>query len=225
MSMAEKHIIVAENVPKVYEAGQKAEYNTFWDTYQENGNRTDYDYAFRGDWWTDETYNPKHTPKPTKVMNMYFGCGVVEKKIECDFSELTGSLQWTFRFCKAKHLGVLDLSNSTCDTYKGSFGFMANCTDIDEIILGEKCVFGNSFSNSPKLKNVKFSGVLATNGLNVSPCPQLTHDSLMSIVNCLKDYSADTSGTSWVVTLGTTNLNKLTNAEKAIATEKGWTLA
>ena len=46
----------------------------------------------------------------------------------------------------------------------------------------------------------------------------------MSIINCLKDYSTDTSGTSHTVTLGTTNLAKLTDEQKAIATEKGWSL-
>ena len=52
----------------------------------------------------------------------------------------------------------------------------------------------------------------------------LDHESLLSVVNCLKDYSADTSGTVWKVTLGATNLAKLTADEKAIATGKGWTL-
>ncbi len=33
------------------------------------------------------------------------------------------------------------------------------------------------------------------------------------------------AGSVWTVTLGTTNLAKLTDAEKAIATQKGWTLA
>ena len=48
-------------------------------------------------------------------------------------------------------------------------------------------------------------------------------ESLLSILNALKDYSSSTS--SWVCTLGTTNLEKLTEEQKAIATEKGWTLA
>jgi hypothetical protein len=43
----------------------------------------------------------------------------------------------------------------------------------------------------------------------------------MSIINALQKK---TSGT-WTVTLGTTNLNKLDTNEKAIATDKGWTLA
>jgi uncharacterized protein YndB with AHSA1/START domain len=45
----------------------------------------------------------------------------------------------------------------------------------------------------------------------------------MNIIGCLSDYSG--SGTTHTCTIGTANLAKLTDAEKAIATEKGWTLA
>ena len=48
---------------------------------------------------------------------------------------------------------------------------------------------------------------------------KLTHNSLMSIINNLAEVS-----TTKTLTLGSTNLNKLTADEKAIATNKGWTL-
>ena len=47
----------------------------------------------------------------------------------------------------------------------------------------------------------------------------LTHDSLMSIINNLATVT-----TTQTLTLGSTNLAKLTDTEKAIATNKGWTL-
>ena len=43
--------------------------------------------------------------------------------------------------------------------------------------------------------------------------------------NSFKVVSTEGSTTTQTATLGTTNLNKLTDEEKAIATEKGWTLA
>ena len=48
---------------------------------------------------------------------------------------------------------------------------------------------------------------------------KLTHDSLMSIINNLATVS-----TTQKLTIGSTNLAKLTDDEKAIATNKGWTL-
>ena len=65
-------------------------------------------------------------------------------------------------------------------------------------------------------------GVLNCNGMNVSACP-LTKDSLLSLLAILKDNSS--TGTKYTITLGATNLAKLTDEEKAIATEKGWSLA
>lgn len=50
----------------------------------------------------------------------------------------------------------------------------------------------------------------------------LTHDSLVNLLNNLKDLTGETAKT---LTLGTENLAKLTVEEKAIATNKNWTLA
>ena len=51
----------------------------------------------------------------------------------------------------------------------------------------------------------------------------LSRDSLLSIINILKDYS-DT-GTSQTLTIGETALARLTDDDISIATNKGWTLA
>lgn len=55
--------------------------------------------------------------------------------------------------------------------------------------------------------------------LDLSQCPNLTHDSLMVVINGLQTVTGKT------LTLGATNLAKLTDAEKKVATDKGWTLA
>lgn len=62
------------------------------------------------------------------------------------------------------------------------------------------------------LKNLKVS-------TNLSTCTALTHDSLVDLFNVIATVSGKT------LTLGSTNLAKLTDEEKAIATGKGWTLA
>ena len=68
-------------------------------------------------------------------------------------------------------------------------------------------------------------GTININGFDFHWSTKLSHDSLMSIINALQDKTTDTSGTSWVVTLGTENLAKLSDSQKAIATQKGWSLA
>ena len=63
-----------------------------------------------------------------------------------------------------------------------------------------------------------FIGIKAN--LDLSSCP-LTHDSIMNVIN----KAADVTASPATLTLGSTNLAKLTDEEKAIATNKGWTLA
>ena len=62
-------------------------------------------------------------------------------------------------------------------------------------------------------KNLKVS-------LNLSGMPNLTVQSLMNVINNL----ANRSSISPTLTLGTTNLSKLTAEQKAVATNKGWVL-
>ena len=67
--------------------------------------------------------------------------------------------------------------------------------------------------------------IQTTGTLDISHLTQLDHSSLLLIINGLYDYvSAGSSGTRYIK-IGTTNLAKLTDEEKAIATSKGWTIA
>ena len=238
MSIAEKLTTIAENEQKVYEAGQKSEYDRFWDDFQENGNRTNYLSAF-GAMWTKETFKPKYPIRPTNAYFMFFnnvGNGILiedfvefceENNVVLDYSQCTNAY-YGIGCLFSKHFGVLDFSK--CTNMNNLFyghnsapsGYSVET--IDELISSETTKFhATAFQNAINLTNMSVSGVIANNGFDVSYCPKLTHDSLMSIINALKDYSG--TGTTHTVTFGTTNTAKLTDTEKAIATQKGWTLA
>ena len=220
MTIAEKLTMIAENEQKVFdagyekgasevggggydegfEAGKQAEYDRFWDAFQENGNRTTYTNAFTG--WYDSYYQPKYpititsaatasaTYNSTKITNTKVSITVNCQTITTLFANATSLVT----------IPHLDLTNVTK--------------------LIDRC-----FNSCTNLTNVTMVGTINANGFDVSPCKKLTHDSLMSIINALANKKNDTSGTQWVCTLGTDNLNKLTNEEKAIATGKGWGLA
>jgi hypothetical protein len=89
---------------------------------------------------------------------------------------------------------------------------------IKSIKFGTSCGINNIFTSASKLKDITVIGSIYLMA-NFKDCTLLTHDSLMSIINSL-GYVSNKS-----LTLGETNLAKLTDAEKAIATQKGWTLA
>lgn len=211
-----------------FEDGKKAEHDAFWDVYQNNGKRTAYYYAFR--YWDDTILRPKYDIKPVGDNDSIFreikgitdfeqwqkDCGIV-----VDFSKVT-SINDGFYGSSFESFGVLNFSKvSTMN-----FCFMSSKTKIIEKIklpTDKKITFNKAFDNASNLEEIRFEGLIDNNGLDFQWSTKLSHDSLMSIINALKDYSG--SGTAYTVTLGTTNLAKLTDAEKLIATQKGWTLA
>lgn len=73
-----------------------------------------------------------------------------------------------------------------------------------------------------ELTDLKGFTNLAVN-LDLSSSRKLTADSIMSVINEAKDLS-ETGGTA-TLTLGSTNIEKLTEEQIAIASFKGWTLA
>lgn len=99
-----------------------------------------------------------------------------------------------------------------------------DCSALETITFpagfGSTCnVFDNCFHGCTALTTIN-GGIEARASLDLSPCTQLTHESLMNVIN-----SIQTVTTTQKLTLGATNLAKLTDAEKQIATDKGWTLA
>lgn len=223
-----------------YKEGEKVEYDKFWDNFQNNGKRTLYNSAFGGQ-WTAEIWKPKYPIRPTNIYMMFFSndadklvipdlVGFCEKNnIVLDFGNAYGNATYALGALHTNHFGVLDFScNNTSKTINLTNLFYShNSTDgvrkIDKFISSERTNYAaTTFQNATYLEEVEFSGVIDAGDFNVSYCTSLTHDSLMSIINALKDYSG--TETTKTATLGSVNLAKLDDDEKAIATEKGWTL-
>ena len=82
-----------------------------------------------------------------------------------------------------------------------------------------KTAFSRTFNGCLSLETITGNPVFNTS-LWLSESPKLTHDSLMVVINGLQTVTS-----TQTLTLGSTNLAKLTEADKQIATDKGWTLA
>lgn len=212
------------------ENGRQAEYDRFWDNYQDYGNRTNYGYGFCAIGWNNETFKPKYTIYGGNycfyTMNQttpFDGSNAVDfKDIPLDCSNLK-TATYMFANCNCKNITV-DLSNCTSLLYTFLLSGGGFLDGINLKVSENLTTVTNAFNNTWTLKKLRFTedSVIACNGFNFSWSSNLTQASILSILNALKDYSG-TSGYS--ITLGTTNLAKLTDAEKAIATQKGWTLA
>ncbi len=184
-------------------------------------NGTDFTYMF---WscWSITTIPRFNTSNGTNFSHMFHDCGALTSIPELDFSKGT-SFQRTFNLCVK--LTTVPPFNTKNGQYFDYMFFGCNILPTIPLLCVDNAKsFAGTFQNCNKLVNLKLDGTIKINGFDVSTSPLLSHVSLMGIINALADKTSDTS-TTWKVTLGSANLEKLTDDEKLIAQEKGWTLA
>ncbi len=222
----------AEGYDVGVEDGKKAEHDAFWDAYQQNGSRTNYQYAFASYWFL-ENFRPKYDIRPSVSggdMNYAFSyfnfnrepidlaqiledCGVV-----LDLSQAT-NLIYTFQYAKVSRLPVLDIRN--CTSFNNTLN-RCEAVTIDKIIVkddGSQNING-LFTWYQLLQNVVIEGKISKS-FTMQWSANLTVESLQSFVDALVDLTGQTAQT-W--TLHNTVGNKLTEAQKATITAKNWTL-
>lgn len=159
----------------------------------------------------------------TTVQGMFTNCQALTTVAQFDTSNC---VTFTNMFSNTSLTAVPQLNTSKGEAFGYMFNNCKKLTTVGGIDLSLATGIANMFSSCTALENITFNGVIKITGLSLSPCSKLTHDSLMSAINALYDWVTDGSGSgTYTLTLGTDNLAKLTDAEKAIATQKGWTLA
>ena len=215
-----------EKVREVFDAGKQAEYDLFWDAYQQNGTRANYEGAFSGKGWTLTTFKPKYDITVTEsAYNLFKACELSVDLVQLldrlgvtlDLSK-SNNVQYAFYGSAFTHIGVINATSSS--SVNNTFNSCGTLVTIDKLILKSEGnqTFTNAFNGCRSLENITIEGAIG-NSINFSYSP-LTHDSLMSIINALMDKTSAT--TKPILTIGTTNYNKLTAEEIKIATDKGW---
>lgn len=110
--------------------------------------------------------------------------------------------------------GVVSIGNWTC----------SGCTSLKSISLPSSIASmnnANSFNNCSAVTDIML-GENWNYAANFSFTNILTHDSMVAMLENLADLTGQTAKT---LTLGETNLARLSEEEKAIATAKNWVLA
>ena len=79
----------------------------------------------------------------------------------------------------------------------------------------------NAIYGCPSLEEIELQKGFNVSA-NFSNCTNLSAESLIGMLESLKDLRGETAKS---LTIGATNLAKLTNAQKGIATDKNWTLS
>lgn len=232
MNIADKLTAIAENVPRVYEAGKNAEYDAFWNIFQSNGNLTSYNYAFAYGKFNDDTFRPKYDIVPTSAERMFAynnNANIGTNSVHCitDLSDCIKKAGIVFDTSKATNMSCMfymgrgfrripAISFESCEhTIDGVFYGCYELETIDKIIL--KADGTDTFSldswNLPfgqciGLKNITIEGVIG-NSISFWQSP-LSAASITSVVNAL---SPTASGK-------TLTLNK--TAKEAAFTDSEW---
>lgn len=240
MTISEKLTAVAENQQRVYDAGYakgqaeadteaaynegvQAEYDRFWDAFQQSGNRTTYRYAFAGSAWTEETLKPKY---PIKIVdttaNSRRGVGMFyslanDNNTQFDATEICKMVD----FSEAIHLNLLFCNayakNITVNASKATnLGQAFQCSDSGmntniTLTVSDACTnFYNTFYYCSELTDLTFtegSEIAASINLQWSP---LSKSSIESVMAALSD-----------TTTGTTASFKQTAVDTAFETAEG----
>ena len=147
-----------------------------------------------------------------QMNSMCFNCSSLKTlNVEgWDTSKVT-TFYSAFQNCYAlESLAKLNLSSATTLTNMfGSCGRLANLGGLENL--------GQAYLTTAAANYNNYT-------LNLSSCSQLTHDSLMNVINNLYDIATKGCNTQ-KLQLGSTNLAKLTEDEIQIATAKGWTVS
>ena len=165
------------------------------------------------------------TSKVTNFSSAFYQCQKLIKGPNIDTTSAT-SMSYMFYYCTfLRNIPFLNTPNVS--NMPSMFSYCSNLKSIPLLDCSKVSSMNNMFGwgNLPSLtdlggfKNLKIN---FTNGLNY--LPNLTVQSLMNVINNLYDFRANGESTTKTLTLGTTNLNKLTDEQKAVATNKGWSL-
>ena len=187
------------------------------------------------------------TDKGTNFSYMFNGCSTlisIPETIKTDNgTNFSNMFQGCSNLREIENINLTSSSSSPSNIFYGTI----NLRSIKNLILGNKITNPSIFDSSngirikdlsidvtywtgsslnssfvnymPSLTNFESLGTINAN-INFSNCLLLTYPSLVNILASL----GETTSTK-TLSLGATNLPKLTDEEKAIATEKGWTLS
>ena len=240
MSIEEKLTKIAEDMPKVYEAGveqgKQAEYDAFWDIYQDYGNRTlyrIYEGSFAGQYWTDMLFRPKYSISPTSAAQMFRGTAITDltrEGILLDFSRCT-ELQYAFAYSSyLKKLPLIDMSSATnCEsTYTNFKG-----TDLSVVVSEKTGLNSSTFAGLDNLVNLSINGIIGKAGVDFHWSTKLNKASHESIINALSTTTTGLTATfskkavnnAFATTEGGTDGSTSAEWLALVATRSNWTIS
>ena len=247
MTTAEKLIKLNEGVEQVAECneqltqilagtdtGAKGYYDYFWDNYQNNGNRTNYDTAFAGEGWSREMFAPKHDIVVESGYMMFKSIcangeafSLPERLAELGVSlTITGNVQYLFYFANLTEIGAIDCTYpsrpNVITTIRDVFND-CKATKIGPVKFKETDTLSNVFLKCANLVDLSIDGVIGQNGLDLQYSTKLSKSSITNVIEHLS-----TTATGKSATLSKTAVNNAFTTDEwnaLAATKSNWTIS
>lgn len=234
MGVAEKLITVAENIPKVFQAGEATERKRILGILQQNGERTDYSYTFCNTALTH--LNMPYEINAENVMYMFMNCTefIDGSDTTINITSERPTMMYVFSNCnKMTAPPVFNFLNAPIvKTYTSMY---SACYKVDNINVywgdgacdpvTQRNACQNMFYKCWSLKNIDFGGEETGSPLNLdlSYAKELTVDSVNSLLSSLMSIPPESSG-KYEITLATETYEALTQEILDGFTAKGWTI-
>lgn len=157
-----------------------------------------------------------NTSKVTNMDSMFSYCKNITSCPDFDTSNVT-NMRSMFINCKnLASAPLFDTSNAT--NMSSMFVYCMKLTTIPAFNVSNVTNLNGTFDYCNNLKSILMYGMKVK--FNISASTKFEREDLVTILNNL-----GTVTTATTLTMGSTNLAKLTDTDKEIATNKGWTLA
>jgi surface protein len=158
------------------------------------------------------------TSNVTDMSEMFYKCQNLTTIPQLDTGRVTNMISMFFRCESLTTMPAFDTSKVT--SMYNMFSFCRSLTTIPAFDTSKVTDMGSMFYNCSNIEQIHLLNI-GTN-LDISACTKMTREALLEVIGNLKDL---TGSTSKKLTLGSTNLAKLTEDDIALATNKNWTLA
>ena len=161
----------------------------------------------------------------TDFIHCFHNCAFTSLTLPDGFGKNAKDLYYCFTNCAS--LTSLTLPDGFGKNATRLGACFLSCTSLTSLTLPDG--FGQNVENPTGLRNMlaRCSELMEITGnpnfkvsFYLADSTKLTHDSLMVVINGLQTVT-----TTQTLTIGATNLAKLSDEDKKVATDKGWTLA
>lgn len=207
MSIADKLTEIAENVPKVFDAGKKEEHKEFWKLFQYEGREHDIRYKYYN--WTKDMYKPiyDHVAKSSGASSMFQNATTIT------------DIQTN-----------IDVSKGGACT-----SIFAYCFTLETIPLLKVCKannLSNAFLRCEALKEVNIEGEIGS-AIDLQSSKLLSKTSITSFINALSTTASGLSITfssiavnkAFETSENSNDGSASTEWANLIATKSNWTIA